>query len=262
MEDRFAPRNRLTATTRFWGLIGRSSLALLAGALCLSIVACGGSGKRPAATSSNASSSSTSGSAGGTTSSGAPTTAPSSGGALAASGGAAASAGTGSSGAAAAGSNGVPTGDQDGDGPNDVAFDKDDSFITTFGHASSPADGRAITSLVKRYYAAIASGDGVTACTLLFFVIVESAPETYGQTAFDATAGRGKGCGPVLSKVFKGSHQQLLAENRHLKVLAIRIQGKRAWVLLRFGPKSVRRIIAYREGNSWKIGELLDTELV
>lgn len=156
----------------------------------------------------------------------------------------------------------MPPGDQDGDSSDESAFDKDDSFITTFGHAAGPADSRAITSLVKRYYAAIAKDDGATACKLLFFLITESAPETYGQTAFDAAAGRGKSCGPVMSKVFSKSHRQLVEENRHLSVIAIRIQRKRAWVLLRFGPLSVRRLVAYREGDSWKVGELLDTELV
>jgi hypothetical protein len=154
----------------------------------------------------------------------------------------------------------VPTGDQDGDSSNDMAFDKDDSFVTTFGHAAGPSDRRAITTLVKRYYAAIAKADGATACSLLFYVFVESAPEVYGQTT-SATAGRGKSCAEVMSNVFRGNHQ-VVAENRHLKVMAIRIQRKRAWVLLRFGPKSVRRLVLYREGSSWKVGELLDTELV
>jgi hypothetical protein len=156
----------------------------------------------------------------------------------------------------------VPNGDQDGDSANDKAFDKDDSFITTFGHAAGPRDRKAITDLVTRYYAAIAKDDGTTACRLLFFVITESAAETYGQTAADATAGRGKRCGPVMSNAFKVNQAQLAAEDRHLKVMAIRVQRKRAWVLLRFGPESVRRLIAYREGSSWKIGELLDSELV
>jgi hypothetical protein len=227
---------------------------LLAGAtLCVGVGACGSSGKgtSSSAHSSLASSTAPTTSTASTTTTSPPESHPSS-------GASAPPSGTSSSST----SLGVPTGDQDGDSTNDKAFDKDDSFVTTFGHAANGADRKAITSLVTRYYAAIAKEDGAAACRLLFFVIVESAPETYGQTAFDATAGRGKRCGPVMSKVFKGNHAQLVAENRHMKVMAIRIEGKRAWVLLRFGPESVRRLIVYREGSSWKVGELLDTELV
>lgn len=219
--------------------------------LCASLAACGGAGKTKGPSSA---SSGLAGSTGAATS----TTSTERGEADAESHPSSANAG------ATSGSSvlGVPNGDQDGDSSNDTAFDKDDSFVTTFGHAAGPGDRKAITDLVTRYYAAIAKEDGATACRLLFFTITESAPETYGQTSFDAAAGRGQRCGPVMSKVFKGSHAQLVAENRHLKVMAIRIQGKRAWVLLRFGPNSVRRTVAYREGSSWKIGELLDTELV
>lgn len=244
------------------GLIKAAVALLTSSLLCVALVACGGSGKGNGATTaahSNAANSSPN-----TTAS--PSSSNNS--AAGASGGSEpgpetkAGTASGSSATSSMISIGVPTGDQDGDSPNDKAFDKDDSFVTTFGHAAGPSDRHAITSLVTRYYAAIAKADGATACKLLFFVIVESAPETYGQTAFDATAGRGESCGPVMSKVFEGTHAQLVAENRHLKVMAIRIEGKRAWVLLRFGPKSVRRMIAYREGSVWKIGELLDTELV
>jgi hypothetical protein len=230
--------------------------ALLASAmLCAGLVACGGSGKGKG----TAGPASSTGTAASTTPS---TTRQSGAESSPSSANAATASGTSDSGTSGSSALGVPNGDQDGDSPNDKAFDKDDSFVTTFGHAAGVGDRKAITQLVTRYYAAIAKDDGATACRLLFFVITESAPETYGQTSFDATAGRGKRCGPVMSKVFKGNQAQLVAENRHVKVMAIRIQGKRAWVLLRFGPESVRRMIVYREGNSWKIGELLDTELV
>jgi hypothetical protein len=159
-------------------------------------------------------------------------------------------------------SNAAPTGDQDGDSSDDTAFDKDDSFVTTFGHAASAADKRTITALIERYYAALASGNGATACSLLFVVLNESIPETYGQTGSDPTAGRGKSCGSVLSNVVRGSHRELVSKDRKLKVVAIRVQRRRAWVLMRFGPESVRRIVVYWEGNAWKVGELLDTELV
>jgi hypothetical protein len=264
MEDRFATRHRLSLPSgdRALRRIGGSMLLALAALLCLSFSACGGSGKHSMKSSPSASTSAvttsaarapsqtvSTGSGGGSTSSHSVSTAQT-------------TSGGGSPGGVAAAFNAMPSGDQDGDAPNNKAFDKDDGFITTFGHPAGPADVRAITSLVTRYYAAIAKADGATACKLLFFVIVESAAETYGQTEFDATAGRRKSCGPVMSKVFKGSHRQLVVENRALKVIAIRVLRKRAWVLLRFGPQSVRRMVVYREGSSWKVGELLDTQLV
>ncbi|MGN6372804.1 MAG: hypothetical protein ACTHM1_07415 [Solirubrobacteraceae bacterium] len=217
--------------------------------LCLGLAACGGSSGTHAAGRSDASTASAASPPASTTDQ------------TASSAGTAAAAG-GKKPSAAPVSGPTPPGDQDGDSPNNTALDKDDSFITTFGHAASPSERRKITDLVTRYYAAIASGDGATACSLLFFVFVESAAETYGQTSTDATAGRGKSCASVMSKVFGESRAQLTAENRALKVMAVRIQHRRAWVLLRFSPDSVRRLILYREGSSWKVGEALDGELV
>lgn len=167
-----------------------------------------------------------------------------------------------SGGSGANGTNAAPPGDQDGDGPNTAAFDKDDSFVTSFGHAASPSQRRTVTVLVQRYYAALAKDDGATACSLLFFVIKELIPETYGQTSSDATAGRGKTCGSVLSQKFAVNRSELEAKYRKLHVIAVRVQGRRAWALLRFGPQSVRRLILYLEDHVWKIGALTDTELV
>lgn len=258
MEDRLAACHGLSVLRR--GLRGSRDLrgsrsrslrgsaifgVLFAVLLCLGVSACGSSGGR-------------------STQSRTVAARPSSQSAVGASGGGGSTA-PGSAAASLAGapvSGVMPPGDQDGDSPDNKAFDRDDSFVTTFGHPASPSDSKAVTSLVKRYYTAIAKDDGATACKLLFFVIVESAPETYGQTQFDAAAGRGKSCGPVMSKVFRGNHRQLVVESRTFKVIGIRVLRKRAWVLLRFGPKSVRRLVVYREGNSWKVGELLDTGLV
>lgn len=257
MEDRFAAGHSLTrpinARRRVAGVSLGMALAILLLGMALS--ACGGSGRHSSKAEPASASTTPGNEAGAAGASNGNTSGPSR-----ASGTRSGEAGSAST--VALGRNAMPPGDQDGDSPDKSAFDKDDSFVTTFGHAAGAGDRNAITSLVRRYYAAIAKDDGATACRLLFFVITESAPETYGQTAFDAAAGRGKTCGPVMSKVFKGNQAQLVAENRHLKVMAIRIEGKRAWILLRFGPQSVRRLVAYREGNAWKVGELLDTELV
>lgn len=250
MEDRVAARPGVTVGRGHARGSRRSSPAALFAAilLCLNLAACGGSAK--SATSAGA----------GTTGSTATTTATTSTAATTTTAGGSSGGGDSASGATLA--NPIPTGDQDGDSSDETAFDKDDGFITTFGHAADPSDRKTITNLVKNYYSAIAAADGAKACSLLFFVIVESAAETYGQTATNATAGRGKTCGAVMSKVFAATHRQLVAENSHLKVIAIRVQAKRAWVLLRFGPASVRRLVVYREGDTWKVGELLDTELV
>lgn len=264
MEDRFAAGRGLTAASQARRRVLGSSLAAAFAALSLALglSACGGSGKRPTGVASEGATTvattavKASSGSGPSESSGAPaskesTSAPSSGSGSRPSG----------AGSSFAGYT-MPAGDQDGDSSDTSAFDKDDSFVTSFGHSAGAADSKAIESLVTRYYGAIAKADGATACKLLFFVITESAAETYGQTAFDAAAGRGKSCGPVMSKVFAKNRQQLVAESHLLKVMAIRVERKRAWVLLRFGPLSIRRMVVYREGSSWKIGELLDTELV
>jgi hypothetical protein len=130
----------------------------------------------------------------------------------------------------------------------------DDGIALNFGHPANEADRRAITSLIKRYYATAAAGDGVKACSLIYFVWVEAIPEDYGF----APALRGRTCSVVMSKLFKQRHRQLVAQAAGLDVSHTRVQLKKGLALLRFrGSHEPRYIQVHLERSTWRIDGLL-----
>ena len=71
-----------------------------------------------------------------------------------------------------------------GDKDNDVgltAGDDTNSSALNYAHAASAADRRAVTALIKRYYAAATAGDGATACSMLYITLAEAVVEDYGH---------------------------------------------------------------------------------
>jgi hypothetical protein len=138
------------------------------------------------------------------------------------------------------------------------SFDSDDAPVRFFGHEASPAERRAVTALMTRYYALAAKEDGAKACPLIASVIAERIPEEFDeQTAF-----RGKTCAIIMSKVFAQRHRQLLLQSSTLEVTSVRVEGNRALVLVRFAHAPVPNHIAvHREGSTWKIWELFDSRL-
>lgn len=164
-------------------------------------------------------------------------------------------------------------GDNDGDSPEQTAFDSDDYHSMHFGHAADPTDERAIAAIVKRYYAALASEDASTVCSLLLEVVAEGMPESERGAAGErlptpgaATAGHRPApghttCASAISGTLAESHRALLAEDRTLRVIGVRVRRRRASALLRFGSTVARHILLYKEGDAWKVGTLADEDL-
>jgi hypothetical protein len=170
--------------------------------------------------------------------------------------------GSGSSGSLA--SHSPPHEDQDRDYDSahpSSYFDSDDLKPQDFPIQASPADIRAVTALIKRYFAAAAAGDGVTGCSLIYSLFEETIVETYGQPPAGPPALRGRTCAVVLSKLFKSSHGQLAAEVRTLEVAGLRLDGNRGLALLRYHNIHGRRIEVHRERGAWKIDAVIDTEI-
>lgn len=144
--------------------------------------------------------------------------------------------------------------DEDNDNPGGSRYDADDSPVLRFGHAASAAQERAIASLVKRYYAAGAAGDGASACSLLYPLLAESVVEEYAQSP----GLRGKTCAEVLSKLFKRRHRELAGDVAALKPTVVRVSGDHGLALVRFGATRERRLLLRRERGAWKMDVLLD----
>lgn len=129
-----------------------------------------------------------------------------------------------------------------------------------WGQPATAAERRAITALVKGYYAAVATNNGATACSLMYSLFAEEIPELYGEPPGDPSL-RGDTCAKVMAKVFTQRRRQLAAGVPTLKVSNVRLKKRRGLVLLRFKGTPEREIHVHRERRVWKIDQLLDDGL-
>lgn len=65
----------------------------------------------------------------------------------------------------------------------------------------------------------------------------------------------------ALVLLFRHSHSLLTAELLKLEVSRVRLVGHRGFAILSFGAMPERQIPVGREGHTWKIQALLDSEL-
>jgi hypothetical protein len=154
----------------------------------------------------------------------------------------------------------------DADKDNDVGAASDDannnSQLLEFGHEASPAETRAVTALIKRYYATALAGDGARGCTLLYSTLAEAAPEDDGREADAPAFSRGAtSCAEVLDDLFRYYHAQLAAEVPQLAVTHVRLEEHHGFAYLSFGKLPERRISVQREGHVWKLSQIYDEEL-
>jgi hypothetical protein len=152
----------------------------------------------------------------------------------------------------------------DSDKDNDVGAPGDDKQNTSalgFGHAASPSEQRAITALVKRYYAAGFAENGAKACSMIYSTLAESIPEDYSQTPGVPYMRGAKTCSASMTLFFRHYHPLLALEIPKLKVVRVRIEEHHGLVLLSFGTLPEREIYVSRERHVWKMTGLLDVEL-
>ncbi|HXP99469.1 MAG TPA: hypothetical protein VN845_05310 [Solirubrobacteraceae bacterium] len=128
--------------------------------------------------------------------------------------------------------------------------------IASYGQAASAADMGAITTLVKRYYAAAAAENGALACSFTYYIEVETLPEHYGGPPGPRWLHGADTCPTLLTRVFKHFHSKLTGP---VDVMAVRVKGQRAEALVGFPglrlPEGVVKI--RREGDGWKVNGLL-----
>jgi hypothetical protein len=136
----------------------------------------------------------------------------------------------------------------------------DDREVEYYGHAANAADKGTATAFAKRYFAAAAADDGATACSLLVPNLAKAIPRSYGK-APNPTYVRGKTCAEVMSKLFNHRHRRMVAEAARLEVTSVRIAHETAFILLAFRTIPERRYMGVkREGDTWKLEALLDSE--
>lgn len=138
----------------------------------------------------------------------------------------------------------------DGDGDHDVY-----QGIQGFGHRGSAGDQRAVGTLVRRYFAAAAAGDGAAACPLLAPSFAKTVVSVYGQIS----TLRGDTCAAITSKLFKLDRRNLTVSDKTLYLTTLLARGSRGVAILAFSRSSQGRQIAVRrERGKWRIDALLD----
>jgi hypothetical protein len=132
--------------------------------------------------------------------------------------------------------------------------DTDDKSLLSIGHPADAADRQAITVVVKRYYAAAASGDAALACSMIYKNLSKSIAEDYGQAPGPSYLRGGKTCSAVMSRLFRHFHSRLASA---INVTGVRIGGEQ--VLAFFGSRSAPASYVYltREAGTWKLASLL-----
>jgi hypothetical protein len=157
------------------------------------------------------------------------------------------------------------TADSDADFDNDVKdnagkgyHDGDDGAVLGFGHAANASDRRAIASVVKRYYAAAATGDGGTACKLSFSLLAESLVEDYAHTPGPLYLRGLKTCPQILTKLFSHIHAQL---TEPVAVTGVRVSGRRAYAILGWRSIPAGKTELRSENGVWKIDRVLSERL-
>lgn len=152
----------------------------------------------------------------------------------------------------------------DSDKDNDIGAPYDDTNNNSaldYGHAASAADRQAVTQLVKRYYTIAATGDGAQACSMITPSLSKAVAEDYGHgSAGPSYLSSGTSCPAVMTLLFKHLHSQLAVELAKLEVTRVRLVGDRGFAILRFGALE-RELSVGRQGHTWRVQALLDSEL-
>jgi len=132
-----------------------------------------------------------------------------------------------------------------------------DNSIQTFGRKGDEADRHAVNDVVKRYYGALAAGDGTAACALVSAGLARQFVAGLGRSP----TLKGKGCGAILSLLFKARGRQLRASMVGLEVTSVRIEGDKGFALLRSKEMPAGEIPVVREHGEWKVAGLIGSGL-
>jgi hypothetical protein len=144
-----------------------------------------------------------------------------------------------------------------GEGPGASERELDE----TVGVAAGEADRLAVSSIVKRYYAAVAADNGVQACSLLYQPLAKSFDEDYSEVSGPREL-RGKSCIEITSKLFRHRRGQPTSDVSGIEVTGVRVVNDIMAVALLHSPTMpVGDISLQREGGIWRVDEMLGNTL-
>lgn len=151
---------------------------------------------------------------------------------------------------------------EDGDDDNDErphpdgGVNDDKSLLASYDRRASPADARAVSTLVRRYYAVSVAGDGADACTLLATGLARGLAAAQGRPAQGADGS----CEAAISSLLAQQHQHLAAEDpATMTLIALYVKGGLGLAVLGFKSAPESTIGVAREGRAWRIDALFDS---
>lgn len=154
--------------------------------------------------------------------------------------------------------------EQDGDRDNDTLglgpLDNDHDAIPTYGPPATQSERRPILALFERYFAAAATGDVSTVCSLLYPVAIERLMEEHSHGVGPASL-KGRSCRQIAAKILSQEHSELVAKRASLKVPLVELHAKRAWVVLDFGRGQQNLVLLHHEGGTWWLTALHEEAL-
>lgn len=134
--------------------------------------------------------------------------------------------------------------------PRHARYPHGDTSIQTYGKAAGESDKQAVAAAVKRYYAALAAGDGATACRLLSSGVSRFIVQ---QLVGQSPSLRVKGCSGILSALIS---RRAAASQATVEVIGVRIKQDRGFALLRSKRIPSGEIAVEREGGVWKLAAI------
>lgn len=126
---------------------------------------------------------------------------------------------------------------------------EDRRIFAFYGYAPSAADTRAVTAVVKRYYALATAGDANRACSMISPEWVKAIPVDYGQFGSPYLRGA-KTCQAVLSRMFRHNHGELTAP---VEVTGVLAKGIRAYAVLNSTTMPASIIPVVHQHGVWLI---------
>jgi hypothetical protein len=136
---------------------------------------------------------------------------------------------------------------------NNSYHDSDDTYaVSQFGNVSSPTVRREVTTLVDRYYHAIARNDSATACSLVLPILATATPLDAGKLGPSYLHGA-KTCTQIMSLLSKHFRAQL---HPLPVVTGVRNQGANATAELGSRKMPAGWITAQLEHGKWRIAQL------
>lgn len=132
--------------------------------------------------------------------------------------------------------------------------DDEQEMIGRSSQKSSPADLKAVSIVVKRYFAAALAEDGARGCAML---------ERSLAAAIAGEAPQGKpSCATALTHLFRVQHRYVSAEEPATMIITgVHVEGNEALTTLGFRRTPEGEVILKREGGHWKLDALFDSEL-